>query len=256
MPIDHIDLNCDLGESFGPWVMGHDAAMMEIVSSVNVACGFHGGDPQVMAATCELAAAKGVSIGAHPGYNDKEGFGRRVIPMSDNELETMLAYQIGALMGIAARTGTRVAYVKPHGALNNAAAKDDAMAKVVARAIQSVDRGLIFLATAGTAIERAGRDIGLRVASEIFADRAYEDDGQLRARGLPGALLHDADQIAQTMSEAVRSGELISINGKPIRVEMHSICVHGDNQAAVAIASTVRQRLGGDGIAIRSFAGE
>lgn len=249
-----IDLNCDLGESYGPWVMGNDEAMMDIVSSVNVACGFHGGDPQVMAATCARAKAKSVSVGAHPGYHDKEGFGRRVIPMGDNELETMVAYQIGALQAIAARAGTSVVYVKPHGALNNAACRDPGMAKAISKAIKAVDPSLVFLATAGTEIERAGRDTGLTVAAEIFADRAYEDDGQLRSRALPGALLHDADVISQTMVDAVTSGHLTSINGKPIAVGMESICVHGDNKTAVAIAGAVRKALEGAGIAVSPFA--
>jgi len=248
-----IDLNCDLGESFGPWVMGHDEAMMDIVSSVNVACGFHGGDPQVMAATCARAKAKGIRIGAHPGYHDKEGFGRRVIPMVDNELESMVAYQIGALQAIASRAGTSVVYVKPHGALNNAACRDAGMATAIARAIKAVDPTLVFLATAGTAIERAGREAGLAVAAEIFADRAYEDDGQLRSRALPGALLHDAEVIARTMVDAVTSGHLTSINGKPIAVGMDSICVHGDNKAAVAIAQSLRRALEQAGIAISPF---
>lgn len=248
-----IDLNSDMGESYGPWRMGDDAGLMEVITSANIACGGHASDPQTMFATLTLAREKGVSIGAHPGYADREGFGRRIIPMSMAEIERMVAAQIGALMGVAALAGAKVKYVKAHGALGNFAADDRGVADAVARATKAVDPGLALLAISGTEIEPAGRAAGLRVISEIFADRAYLANGRLMPRSRPGAVLHDADAIARRMVEVVASGKMPS-EGGPIALEAQSICVHGDTPGAVAAARRVREALEMAGVALRPFA--
>lgn len=248
-----IDLNSDMGESYGPWRMGDDAGLMEVITSANIACGGHASDPQTMFATLTLAKEKGVSIGAHPGYADREGFGRRIIPMSMAEIERMVAAQIGALMGVAALAGAKVKYVKAHGALGNFAADDRGVADAVARATKAVDPGLALLAISGTEIEPAGRAAGLRIISEIFADRAYLANGRLMPRSRPGAVLHDADAIARRMVEVVASGKMPS-EGGPIALEAQSICVHGDTPGAVAAARRVREALEKAGVALRPFA--
>lgn len=248
-----IDLNSDMGESYGPWRMGDDSGLMEVITSANIACGGHASDPQTMFATLTLAREKGVSIGAHPGYADREGFGRRIIPMSMAEIERMVAAQIGALMGVAALAGAKVKYVKAHGALGNFAADDRGVADAVARATKAVDPGLALLAISGTEIEPAGRAAGLRVISEIFADRAYLANGRLMPRSRPGAVLHDADAIARRMVEVVASGKMPS-EGGPIALEAQSICVHGDTPGAVAAARRVREALEKAGVALRPFA--
>ena len=188
-----IDLNCDLGESFGPWEMGNDAAMIELATSVNIACGFHAGDADIMRKTVELAKARGVSIGAHPGYRDLHGFGRRPMPgMKSSEIENLVAYQIGALQAIATAAGHKVTHVKAHGALSNVACEDDMTAKAIASAIKAVDPNLIFVVLANSKLVQAGEAANLPMVHEVFADRAYEDNGSLVSRRKPGAVLHDA----------------------------------------------------------------
>jgi UPF0271 protein len=247
-----IDLNSDMGESFGPWRMGDDAGLMKVITSANIACGGHASDPETMFETLSLAKKHGVVVGAHPGYPDREGFGRRVIPMSEAEIERMVAAQIGALMGVAALAGASVRYVKAHGALGNLAAAERGVAGAVARATKAVDSSLALLAISGTRIEDAGRDEGLTVVSEIFADRAYLANGQLMPRSRPGAVLHDPDAIALRMVEVVRSG-LMPTEGKPVALAAQSICVHGDTPGAVEAARKVRAALEKAGVALKAF---
>lgn len=238
-----INLNADLGESFGAWPMGNDAAMLGIVKSANVACGFHAGDPSVMTETVKLAKANGVSIGAHPSFPDLQGFGRRQMKLSAAEIEALIAYQTGALMGVAAAQGHKVTHVKPHGALSNMASVDAALADAIARAIKAVDPGLIFLATAGSEMAKAGRRLGLRVAQEIFADRTYDDAGNLTPRAHPDAMIHDADQAVAHVRRMVEEQAIFSLSGNRIPTAIDSICVHGDEESAVAVARAVREGL-------------
>jgi 5-oxoprolinase (ATP-hydrolysing) subunit A len=248
-----IDLNCDCGESYGAYVMGDDDAMLEIVTSANVACGFHGGDPEVMARTFRLAKEKGVAVGAHPGFPDLWGFGRRRLPFSAAEIERLVAYQIGAAQALAAYAGHRITHVKPHGALSNIAAEEPEIAAAIARATKIVDPQLVFLAIAGTELERAGAAANLAIAREIFADRGYSDDGQLLPRGRAGAVLHDPPTIAARVLNMVREGAVISASGKQLPTQIDSICVHGDTPGAVTIAALVRKELAVAGVSLRAF---
>jgi 5-oxoprolinase (ATP-hydrolysing) subunit A len=254
IPMRSIDLNCDCGESYGAYVMGDDAAMLGIVTSANVACGFHGGDPEVMARTFRLAKDKGVAVGAHPGFPDLLGFGRRRLPFSAAEIERLVAYQIGAAQALAAYAGHKITHVKPHGALSNIAAADSAIAQAIARATKIVDPRLVFLAIAGTELERAGIAAGLTVAREIFADRGYGDDGQLLPREQDGAVLHEPHAIAARVLQMVTEGAVIAASGKRLPTRIDSICVHGDTPGAVAIAAGVRAELAAAGIGLRAFA--
>ena len=238
-----LNLNADLGESFGPWVMGQDDAMLRIVNSANVACGYHAGDPLVMVNTVGLAKAHGVSVGAHPGFPDLQGFGRRRMDIPLPELEAMLIYQIGALDACARAQGLRVTHIKPHGALSNMACAERKIADAIARAIHSLDPALVLLAPAASQLIAAGRDKGLPVVEEIFADRAYLDDGNLVPRSQPGAMVHGAQASLQHVMRMIEESALISINGKRIPVKPQSICVHGDNADAVATAQAIRDGL-------------
>jgi UPF0271 protein len=252
--MNSIDLNCDMGEGFGPWPMGDDDAMLDIVSSANIACGFHAGDPSIMFRTAETAKRKGVAIGAHPGFNDLHGFGRRVIRGdSPAEIERMVAYQIGAMQAVAALAGHTVTYVKAHGALNNMANEDDALALAIARAIKGVDAGLINVCMPGLLMEKASEQIGVRVAREFFADRTYEDNGTLTSRSKPGSVLHDADEAAERVLRALQDRAVTTVSGKRIPVEIDTICVHGDEPSAVTMARTIRTKLEAGGIAIKPF---
>lgn len=246
-----IDLNSDLGESYGPWQMGDDAAMLAVVTSANVAAGGHASDPETMYRTLLATAERGVVVGAHPGYPDREGFGRRVIPMQPPEIARMIAAQIGALQAIAALAGTEVRYVKAHGALANLAADDEAVAQAIAETVEALPGRLAILAISGTALDRVARRRGMRVASEIFADRNYLPDGRLVPRSRPDALLHDADEAAARLLRMLETGRMPVIGGEPIPLKAESICVHGDGEAAVAMARALRQRLEGAGIALR-----
>ena len=251
-----IDLNCDMGEGFGPWPMGDDEAMLDIVSSANIACGFHAGDPSIMFRTAEIAKRKGVAIGAHPGFNDLHGFGRRVIRGdSPAEIERMVAYQIGAMQAVASLAGHKVTYVKAHGSLNNMANEDESLALAIARAIKGVDASLVNVCMPGLLMEKASDRIGLPVAREIFADRTYEDDGTLTSRKKPGAVLHDPEAASERVLRMVQERAVVTTSGKRIPVEIDTICVHGDEPSAVAMARAVRARLEENGIAIAPFAG-
>ncbi len=249
-----MDINSDLGESFGAWRMGDDAAMLDIVTSANVACGFHAGDPAGILDTLRAAAQRGVAVGAHVGYPDLAGFGRRAMDPSSRELVADVVYQIGALQGLAAAAGTRVRYVKPHGALYNTIAHDQRQAGDVITAMLALDPGLALLALAGSPLIGWARARGLRVVAEAFADRAYHDDGTLVSRRQPGAVLHDADAIAARMLRLVQTGEVESITGRGVRVQADSICVHGDSPGAVDAARAIRARLAQAGVALRPFA--
>ncbi|MBM3565610.1 MAG: LamB/YcsF family protein [Alphaproteobacteria bacterium] len=249
-----VDLNSDMGESFGPWVMGDDAAMLDIVTSANVACGFHGGDPDIMRATCEMAKARGVAVGAHPGFRDLQGFGRRqVVGLSAREIENLIAYQIGALRAIAATVGHKVTYVKAHGALSNMACVDPAMARAIAAGIKAVDPKLIFVVIPLTELARAGEAAGLSLAREIYADRAYEDDGTLVSRKKPGAVLHDAKAVADRVLRMVQEQAILSVNGKRLPLAVETICIHGDSPGAVGMARAVRETLTAAGISLAPF---
>jgi 5-oxoprolinase (ATP-hydrolysing) subunit A len=249
-----IDLNSDLGESFGAWKMGDDAAMLDIVSSANIACGFHAGDPAGILRTLRAAAERGVAVGAHVGYRDLAGFGRRNMDPTSEELIGDVIYQIGALQGLAKAVGTRVSYVKPHGALYNTIAVDSRQAADVIAAIRAVDETLVLMALAGSPLVEQARAAGLTVVTEAFADRAYTSEGQLVSRREPGAVLHDPDLVAERMVRLVREGVLDSIDGKPTKIDAQSICVHGDSPGAVAMAKRLRIRLEEAGLAIRPFA--
>ena len=238
-----INLNADLGESLGAWKMGDDAALLQIVGSANIACGFHAGDPSVMRETVRLAIAQGVSIGAHPSYPDLQGFGRRAMQMSARDLEATLLYQIGALQAMAAAEGGTVTHVKPHGALNNVACVDEAVANTVVKAVRALDPSLMVLAPAHSALARAAENLGQPIRYEVFADRAYLDDGQLMPRSQPGAVLHDAAQCVEHVLRMLQAQALVSASGRQLPCPIDSICVHGDGPEAVSTARRIRQAL-------------
>lgn len=248
-----IDLNSDLGESFGAWRMGDDEAMLAIVSSANVACGFHAGDPTGILRTLKAAKAKGVTVGAHIAYPDLGGFGRRAMDVASEDLTADAIYQIGALQGLAAAAGTSVRYVKPHGALYNTIAQDQRQAEAVIAAIRQVDPELVLMALAGSPLIGWARAAGLKVVAEAFADRGYMPDGSLVSRRLPGAVLHDPEAVAARMLRLATEGSVIAVDGNPVAIEADSICVHGDSPGAVAMAREIRTVLESSGVAIRSF---
>lgn len=251
--IDRIDLNSDLGESFGPWSMGDDEAMLRVVTSANVACGAHASDPETMFRTLELAAARGIVVGAHPGYPDREGFGRRVIPMAPSEVGRLVAAQVGALQGLAAVAGTSVRYVKPHGALANLAADDRQVADAIVAAVARLPGELSVLAISGTELELAARAAGVPTHSEVFADRAYLSTGRLVNRAVAGAVLHDPVAIADRLLEFLATGLMPVVDGAPIELAAQSICVHGDTAGAVGIARQVRTSLEAAGVTIAPY---
>lgn len=250
-----IDINSDLGESFGAWSMGDDDAMLDVVTSANVACGFHAGDPAGILRTLKSAAAKNVTIGAHVAYPDKVGFGRRNMDLASDELTADVIYQIGALQGLAKAAGTSVRYVKPHGALYNTIAHDRRQALAVIAAIRAIDPTLILVALAGSELIEWARNEGLQCVAEAFADRAYTPQGTLVSRREPGALLHDPQRVAQRMLRLVQDGTLEAIDGTLTRIQADSICVHGDSPAAVAMARELRRVLEQANLALQPFAG-
>jgi UPF0271 protein len=250
----HIDLNSDLGESLGAWTMGDDDAMLSIVSSANVACGFHAGDASGILRTLRAATAHGVSVGAHVAYPDLAGFGRRNMDVASDDLQADVIYQIGALQALAQVAGTQVRYVKPHGALYNTIAHDRRQAHDVIAAIQAVNPALALVALAGSPLVEWARTAGLRVVCEAFADRAYTPQGTLVSRREPGAVLHDPEQVAARMLTLAREGTVTAIDGSVVRIQADSICVHGDSPGSVAMARQVREVLTQAGIAIQGFA--
>ncbi len=243
-----INLNADMAEGFGAYDIGNDDAMLKVVASANIACGFHAGDPTIMHRVVKLAAEEGVSIGAHPGFNDLWGFGRRRIDMRPDDVEYMTAYQIGALQAMTAYAGVKVTHVKAHGALNNMAAENADYAMAIGRAIRTVDRDLIYVALAGSEMERAGRELGLRVAREGFCDRQYDEDGNLVSRKLPGAVLHDPKAVVDQVVRMVLEGEIVTRNGRRIKRQVDTLCVHGDEPSAVAVARAAREGLEAAGV--------
>ncbi|CAO4182370.1 LamB/YcsF family protein [Methylorubrum extorquens] len=254
MSAARIDLNADLGEGFGPWRMGDDAALLDIVTSANVACGFHAGDPDIMVETVLAAKARSVAIGAHPGFHDLRGFGRNRIQESPTRIERDIAYQIGALQACAALAGARVTHVKAHGALANLSNEDAAIAEALARAVAGVDPDLALVVMPGLPAERAGERIGLRLVREIYADRAYSEDGTLAPRASPGAVIHDASEAAARVARMVGEGAVFTLGGRRVPVAIDTVCVHGDNPAALAMARAVRTELERAGFSLRPFA--
>ncbi len=238
-----INLNADLGESFGAWTMGNDAEMLRLVGSANVACGFHAGDPLVLRRTLRLARECGVSVGAHPSYPDLQGFGRRPMRLAPEELEAVILYQLAAVDGLARVEGTAVTHVKPHGALNNAACADRALADTVVKAIRAYGRDLILLAPALSELYQAGEAAGLPVVAEIFADRAYQDDGQLVPRSRPDAMVHGPEASFAHVERMLAEGAIVSVSGKRLMCPIGSVCVHGDGAEAVATTAYLRRRL-------------
>jgi UPF0271 protein len=250
--MDSIDLNCDMGESFGVYELGDDAAMLRIVTTANVACGFHAGDPLVMHATMALARENGVAVGAHPSYLDLWGFGRRpMVGEPPDDVGKAVVYQVGAAQAVARSVGHRVTHVKTHGALGNQAAADAGLADGIARAVRAVDPELLIIVMPGSEMERAAGQAGLQVAREVYADRTYDDDGSLTSRRTPGSVLHDAGAAAERVLRLVEDGAITSVNGRRIPVRIDTVCVHGDTPDAVAMASCVRERLERAGLAIR-----
>lgn len=248
-----INLNADMAEGFGAYDIGNDTGILEIVGSANIACGFHAGDPRTMHRVVKEATQRGVSIGAHPGFNDLWGFGRRRIDMRADDLEYMVAYQIGALQAVATLAGHRVTHVKAHGALSNVACADAMTARAIATAIRAVDRALIFVVLPNTELAKAGEAAGLRLAHEVFADRAYADDASLLPRAMPGAVLHDKEEIAARVVRMVTQRAITSVGGKVVKVPIDTVCIHGDTAGAVEIARAVRDALAAHDIAIAPF---
>ncbi len=248
-----VDLNADMGESFGPWKMGDDDALLDVVSSANIACGFHAGDPDVMAATMARAVANDVGIGAHPGFPDLQGFGRRKMHMDHDAVAHMVQYQLGAAQAMARAAGGRVRHLKLHGALSNMAMVDGEMARRAYDAALRVDPDLIIMVLAATPMQEAAEALGCAMAREIFADRGYNDDGTLIQRGTPGAMITDAEEAAERISTMVRDGAIIAASGARLEARIDTICLHGDEPSAVDAARTLRRRLEGDGVTIARF---
>jgi UPF0271 protein len=250
-----VDLNCDMGEGFGVYRLGDDAEMLTIATSANIACGFHAGDPLVMHETLRLAAANGVQAGAHPGFLDLWGFGRRPIHGErPADVEKAVLYQVGALLALAQDAGCPVRHVKTHGALGNIANEDADLALAVARAIRTLDRDLIFVVMPGLETERAGERLGLPLVREVYADRAYADNGNLVSRKLPGAVLHAPDAVAERVVRMLGDGAITCASGARLPTRIDSVCVHGDTPGAVAMATRLRDALAAQGIALRPMA--
>jgi 5-oxoprolinase (ATP-hydrolysing) subunit A len=248
-----IDLNADLGESFGRWTLGDDAAMLGVVTSANVACGFHAGDPTTLLAACRAAAAAGVTVGAQVGYGDLAGFGRRFIDVAPADLTADVVYQVGALDALARAAGTRVSYVKPHGALYNAIVGHESQAAAVVEAVRLVDASMPLVGLPGSASLRLAGDAGLSTVVEAFADRAYTGEGTLVPRSQAGSVLHDPEVVAARVVRLVVEGVVESVDGSTLSVHADSICVHGDTPGAVSIATAVREGLEAAGVQLRAF---
>jgi UPF0271 protein len=248
-----VDLNSDLGESFGAYKIGNDEGIIPLVSSANLACGMHAGDPVVMAKAVALCVEHGVSIGAHPGYPDIQGFGRRELALTPGEADLYIRYQIGALQGVAQSFGGHVTHVKLHGAIYNRAAKDYILSRAICEGIAKIDPSLIFLGLANSEMIRAAADTGLRAASEVFADRAYEDDGTLVARSKPGSMIHDEDEMVGRVIRMIKQNEVVSITGKVIPIKADSVCVHGDGERALAFVNRLRRAFDENDILVRKM---
>jgi len=245
-----IDLNSDVGESFGAWRLGADAPVIRSITSANVACGYHAGDPGVMRATVRLAREAGVSVGAHPGYPDLGGFGRREMKVTPRDVEDMVLYQVGALAAIAASEGVKLAHVKAHGALYNQAARDRALAEAIARAVRAFDPALVLFGLPGSELLSAGEAAGLRVAAEGFADRAYDADGSLAPRSDPGAVIHDPSEVVRRSLRMVRDGQVTARDGSEVRFRVDTLCTHGDTPGAQNLTRLLREGLEREGVAV------
>ena len=245
-----IDLNCDMGESYGAWKMGADAEVMPFVSSANIACGFHGGDPATIRTTVKLAVDQGVAIGAHPSLPDLQGFGRRAMKISAQDMYDLVLYQAGAVEAFARAAGARLHHVKCHGALYNMAANDEALSEAMARAVRDLGGAVMLYALSNSVMMRTAQREGVRVAGEVFADRGYADDGTLAPRGRPGAMIEDAGLAARRALDMVDTRYVTSLSGKPIPVTPDTLCLHGDQPGAVSFAKAIRQAFSEHGIAV------
>lgn len=245
-----VDLNCDMGESFGAYTIGADEVIMPLITSANIACGFHAGDPQVMIQTVQLAKKHGVSIGAHPGFRDLAGFGRREMKCTPAELYADVLYQVGAMTAVCRSQGAALHHVKPHGALYNMANESVEMSRAIAAAVSAVDQKLVLFALPGSELQKAGEAVGLQVACEVFGDRAYNEDGTLVSRRLPGAVHADPEVAGAQARKMVLEGKVMAVTGKAVPVTAHTICVHGDNPSAVAIIREIRKGLEAEGVVL------
>lgn len=248
-----IDLNSDLGESFGAWTLGQDEALMTSMTSANIACGFHAGDPGVMRRTVGLAKQHGVAIGAHPGFPDLIGFGRRDMDVAPQDVEDLVLYQLAALAGIAKAHGMSLQHVKPHGALYNRACRDAALARAIARAVSAFDRTLVLFGLPQSELINAGRREGLTVAAEAFADRAYESDGSLVSRGKPGSVIHDTGEVVARAVTMVRDRVVVAADGSILPLEVETLCLHGDTPGSGELARRIRLGLEAAGITVASL---
>ncbi len=250
--MDTIDLNCDMGEGFGPWPMGNDEALMQHITSANIACGFHAGDAMTMQRTVRLALRNNVAIGAHPGFPDLQGFGRRNMQLPPDEVYAMVLYQIGALQAIVRAEGGVLRHVKAHGALYNMAAKDPTLADAIARAVQKAGENLVLFGLSGSAQIAAGLALGLRTCSEVFADRSYQSDGALTPRSKPGALIEDPDKAVLQALRMVRQSQVFSVDGKTIELKADTLCLHGDGTHALEFAVAIRSAFEQNGIVMKA----
>lgn len=245
-----VDLNCDMGESFGPWQMGNDAQLMKYISSANIACGFHAGDASIMRRTVELAIENNVAIGAHPGYPDLQGFGRRSMSMSAEEVRDIILYQVSALKGICEAAGGRLHHIKPHGALYNQAAKDQLLAKAIVAAVKKLDETLMIYGLSGSFLVSEAQAAGMRASSEVFADRTYQNDGSLTPRSEPDALIQEPATASRQAVMMVEEKKVIAQDGTPVQIEPGTICIHGDGQHALEFAESIHAGLTARGISI------
>ena len=248
-----VDLNCDLGESFGNYKIGGDDKIIPLISSANVACGFHAGDPVVMKKTIETAKKNNIGIGAHPGFLDLMGFGRREMKISIDEAKAYVLYQLGALGAFCKSEGVKLQHVKPHGALYNMAAKDYKLSRAICKAVTEFDNSLIILGLSGSETLKAAKDLGLKYASEVFADRAYEEDGSLVARSKEGAMIHDENEAIERVVKMIKEQKVTSITGKEIPIKADSICVHGDGEKALLFVKKIREKLESENILIQKL---
>lgn len=248
-----IDLNCDMGESFGAWTLGNDAALMDVVSSINVACGFHAGDASTIRKTIELAVSKGVAIGAHPSYPDLQGFGRREMQLSAREIFDVVLYQVSALKGICEALGAKLNHVKPHGALYNSAAKNKETAAAIVRAVKALDPNLIFYGLSGSFLICEAENAGLKTASEVFADRTYQPDGNLTGRNQPNALIETVGESCKQVLQMIREQTVTATNGEKVALKAETVCIHGDGKSALEFARNIRARIIENGIEIKSI---
>src|SRR5262245_15738917 len=251
-----IDINSDMGESFGAYTIGHDAGLMQSITSANIAAGFHAGDPSVLRKTIRMAKERGVAVGAHPGYPDLVGFGRRAMAVSPQEAEDFCLYQIAAVAGVAQAEGVTLQHVKPHGELFNVAAKNRELAMAIARAVAAFDASLIFFALPGSELLKAGRELNLRTVAEVFADRAYEPDGSLVSRRKPGAVIHDADAVVARAVRMVKERSVVAVDGTVVPLDVETICVHGDTPGSDQLAAKIRAGFVAAGITVRAVGAE